>query len=779
MKNLLYMLLILAAGGFASCSDDDTERVAAGGVGVYFAIDIDSDITLEKGQSSFTIPILRTDTGSDFDLLIVNLLGDNTPTTLFTFPDEVHFAAGESVAYYEIGVKSSQLVADQGYEFTLTLSDADNLSPYGHESQEFVVTYAPWDYLGEGYYRDDILSSLFTLSYPNREGVVKVYESQLTKGLYRIEEPFSAEFVGPMFGVTADDLGLYGINCTTRKEYIYFNATDPDKVYIPLVNGSVPSVGVNWGEGELGIISYVDSNKITFPSTNYGKLKNGVVTFPQRSILLCLDGEAYGYYLNASGMFRILMPGTSQLEPVVTVNYKGILTDADDISSALFNVTKNVDAAGYYWTVFEDYLDTDEVQEKADAMFAGEIEAEKGISSGDVSYVVDTPGEYTAVFVPYSEELLTGEPVAVNFEFTMGSGVVPADFEATFSVSAEETIAEIGVVPNADNLLYYYSFMTQSDYDEILAMEGVTSINDYDVLFFDYVAEEYGLSVSGVIDMLTAKGAVSATYEELTPGETYVVYAYCINRSTGVARSKISVDTFETATPANLEADYSAWIGTWTATTASSWGLTDSGYVTGGPKTFEFTVALKRPNESFYIYNWDDGSVSWPAEALYATVSEDDEKPCFQVFSEQNLGTLEGNFVQLCAYASVPGYNWPFITGSYVALVGDISEDGNTATITGNEIKITVNKEQTTCTIAGMAYLWVTADDEVADIFTNTATFGVGPYSLTKKAEEATSSVKSSMKNRFAADRRNRLFENTPKAVRSRLVSTYNCVEAR
>jgi len=781
MKNLLYALFILAIGGFASCSDDDTERVVADGVGVYFAIDIDPEILIEKGQTSFSVPVYRTDASSDFDLPIVYMLGDDTPADLFSFPVEVHFAAGEKQANYEIGVSFNKLVPDVGYEFTLTLSDADNLSSYGHESQEFVATYAPWTYLGEGYFRDDILSSLFTsLARPNHEGSVKIYESQLTKGLYRVEEPFSPEFVGVIFGVTAENLPAAGLNCTARKEYLYFNASDPEKVYMPLVNGEATLLGVNWGEGDLGICSYVDAIFQNGPETNYGKMKNGVVTFPKESLIMSLNGEFYNFFFNRSGLLRILMPGTSLLEPIVTVNYKGILTDAEDNAGALFDVKMNVDAAGFYWAVFDDYLTREEVEAKAAAMFAGEIEANREVASTEVNYGLDTPGEYTAVFVPYSEELRTGEPVAVDFEYVMGgSGVAPADFEAAFSVQPDESSATFDITPNADNLLYYYNMMPKSSYDEILATQGVTSINDYDVEYLNYLTSQYGLTLSGVIDVLATKGPVSGeAVEALTPGETYVIYAYCINRSTGAARSKVSEGTFQTVMPENLETDYSAWIGTWTAVSTASWGLNASGdnTVSGDSKTFEFRVAHKKSNESFYLYNWDDGSLSWAAEARYSQIFKDDEKKYFSILNEQNLGTMGGNSIILNAYCYLPDNGgWQFIGGSFPALIGDISAADNTASIMGNVLQLTNIEGE--FPVGGMAYISVTAQDQIASIYSTSAFYGVGPYTLTKKIDAATSSAKSDLKSRFAADRRNRLFENTPKAIRTRIMKTYNCVE--
>ncbi len=778
MKNLLYALLFLAVGGFASCSEDDTERVAADGVGVYFAIDVNPEILIEKGQTSFSVPVYRTDASADFDLPIVYVLGDDTPTDLFSFPEEVHFAAGQKQANYEIGVKFNKLVADKGYEFTLTLSDADNLSFYGHESQEFVATYAPWNYLGEGYYRDDIVSSVFKgLARPNFEAKVKIYESQLTKGLYRVEEPLSPGFCATIFGISVDDLPIAKINCTARKEYLFINAADPEKVYIPAVNGKVPLLGLNWGEGDFGVISNVDAVLQGAPSTNYGKLRNGAVTFPKQSIVAGLDGKPLKFPLNTSGMLRILMPGTSLLEPIITVNYKGILTDADSNAAALFKADMNVDAVGFYWAVFDDYLSPQQVEAKAAAMFKGEIAANHEVSSTEITYIVDTPGEYTAVFVPYSEELVAGEPVAVGFEYIMGgSGVAPTDFAATFSAQPEESSATYGITPNADNLLYYYNIMTKSVYDEILAKQGVISINDYDVEYFNYLTSEFGLTLAGVIEELAVKGPISGQkVEALNPGETYVIYAYCINRTTGVARSKVSVDTFVTKTPSNMETDYSAWVGTWTATSTASWGINaaGNGFIPGKAKTFEFRIAHKKTNESFYLYNWDDGSLPYYVEARYSLLFKDDEKKYLSIMNDQTVGTMNGEEVLLCGYCDVTNKGWQFVGGDYPALIGSISASDNTAVIDGNVLSLKGVEGE--FPVAGMAY--ISESSQGIGIYSTSDFYAVGPYTLSKKIEATPSSARRDWKSHFSADRRNSLFANTPKAVRTRIVKNYNCVE--
>jgi len=771
LKNLFYTLLVLAAGGFASCSDDDTERTSVGGVGVYFAIDLDTEIALKQGQSSFVVPINRTDVSSDFDLIIVSTIGENTPETLLSFPYEVHFAAGQKVAEARIDVDVDQLVPDRAYDFSLTLSDADNLSPYGLDTREFTVTYAPWEYVGEGYFRDDLLSSLngaIPFSRVNMEYTVEIYENLLTKGLYRIENPYSISVLLSMCGMTSEtDLAeYYGFSMAEHTGYLYFNASDPEKVYLPKINDEIPSCGVLYGGQAVGFRS---------ASGQYGTLRNGVVTLPKNSVELYFDGRLLqGFPLNAGEQFRILMPGTSQLAPSVTVTNKGILTGTDDDSYAVFNVKMNVDAVGFYWNVFEGTLTAEEAKAEADDMFEGKVDANHELYSGEIRYLVDTKGAYTAVFVPYSEENLTGTPVAIPFEFNDKTFVDPADFTATFLVeNLDESEADITVVPVANNLRYVWGVATKKLYDEVVDEFG--SWPAYELQLATQNAANAKMTLEAYIEAagIVSKGKDGGHYEDMPVDTDLVVYAYCVDPATLELRSKeVSIHAFRTLTMPALLPEYEKWLGTWTVSSPA--GLLDKSDLLPSKQTFEIEITVKKANKLLYIRNW--GGKIGALESMFRQdmplIAELTPEGNFTLACQEVLLLSDGSFIALSA-----------ITGDgYIRMVdqpileGSMTDEGNTAaTVKGLELE--------DATVVGADYFgWMINSTGNYDLSLLTETHNPvkGPYTMTKKAAapadpdpaETASVVRRSL---------NRKMHAAPETQQLHRVdfSRFNCVERR
>ncbi len=771
LKNLFYMLLVLAVGGFASCSDDDTERTAAGGIGVYFAIDLDTEITLKQGQSSFTVPINRTDATSDFDLIIVSLLGENTPDNLFSFPDEVHFAAGQKVAEAQVIVDIDQLVPDRAYEFSMTLSDADNLSPYGIETQNFTATYAPWEYVGEGYFRDDLISSLngaIPFSRVNMEYKVKIYENLLTKGLYRIENPYSISVLLSMCGMTSEtDLAeYYGFSMADHKGYLYFNASDPNKVYLPKINNQIPSCGVLYAGEEVGFCSVADK---------FGTLRNGVVTLPKNSVELYFgDQLLQAFLLNANEQFRILMPGTSQLAPDLTVTNKGIITSTDDDSYAVFDVKMNVDAVGYYWNVFEGTLTQEEARAKADDMFKGKEESNHELNSGEIRYLVDTKGEYTAVFIPYSEENLTGTPVAIPFEFKDKIFIDPAEFTAEFLVeNLDESEADITVIPAANNLYYVWSAATKEVYDKVIEKYGSWPAYERELAIENAELSKMTLEAYIKAAGIVSKGQRKAHYEDMPAETELIVVAYCVDPSTLELRSKdVSTHTFKTLPMPELNPEFAKWIGQWTVTSPS--GLLDQSALMPSKQTFDIEISIKKANKRFYISNWGGqiGSIESLFHQDMPLVAYLTEDGCFTLTCQEVLTLQDGSFIALSA---ITDDDYIRMTDQPI-LEGRMTDEGNTAaTVKGLKLE--------DATVVGADYFgWMINSTGNFDLSLLTETHNPvkGPYTMTKKAEapanpeseQTTSFVRRSLSNRSCP-----AFD--AKQLRRIDFSRFNCVERR
>ena len=105
-------------------------------------------------------------------------------------------------------------------------------------------------------------------------------------------------------------------------KYLLVNACDPEGVYV-----EHQSLGINWGKGEVGFVSEGASYIGSYPMETikqaglFGKLENGVITFPSFDILdenkqptgyyyqglITLDGSP-AYYCGMNKSISITLP---------------------------------------------------------------------------------------------------------------------------------------------------------------------------------------------------------------------------------------------------------------------------------------------------------------------------------------------------------------------------------------------------------------------------------------------------------------------------------------
>lgn len=757
MKTLKYILLaIVAMAGFAACTNDDTQTDSGiYGDGVFFPVNQPSQILLEDGQSSIVVPIQRLSSNEALSVpILANLLDE--AMDIFTVEDEASFSIGETETSVKISFDFDQIEAGTSYSISLIVGDDDNISSYGLTEYSFTVIYDPWTDLGTGYYREDFFTVYYSV--PNLETAVTIQESDITPGLYRLVNVYSEDFLEELFGAEGPSYAIGG------DFYIYINATDPDKVYIPAMSEIGQEVGVNQGYGSVGIISILD---IYFGQDDYfGTLKNGIITFPVGGVLF-YDSDGF-VQTNPSGLMRIVLPGFSAIEPIATVEYEGILTDAIGDSSAVFNVTLNEDAASCKYVIKEDDLTADEeaLQAAVDAIIDGtDKNAEELSASTRLKCLIEETGEYTAIFVPFSSDgKITGDPVAIAFEFSNSESVSPADFTAEFTIEdLDESYANITVHPVADNLRYYWGVARKELYDQAISKYG--SWPAYEVAYYTSVAANYDMTLEEFITEadLISRGETSYFYRSLLPETDYIAYAYCVNTSTLEARSEVSTREFTTDPMPALEADFEKWIGTWTVKSTSS-------IINGQPRSFDVEIGLQKANRYLDISHWDSGIIYlenlWK-ENLPFTAQYDNGKIEFLTTDVATLTNgdriIFGAVIELST-KSLYLPDEPFLSGS---LTGDDSAviENTTIEIQGSEYEV-VGADHF-YSQSGSLYLIINEQDPP-----------IGPFTLTKKASAATSSIKSVRKSKDANwERYENVLKKSPAGIRKALVSNFNCVE--
>lgn len=237
---------------------------------------------------------------------------------------ELYFEEDSPVAELEVFFPTIK----QGvtYGCTLYIEGDEYVSQYSKNASHltFSVTSIKWNKViggnGEttGLWRDGMLAQFYaTMPVPNHERSVEVYERDDMPGYYRIYDVYNSTYVGEMFGFpNASSLCL-------ERNYTYIDATDPDKVWIPTFKTGVL---LSANDGMISMGSYVAENKDFDPSISsiYGKLQDGVITFPSGA--LWLHFASYGWYTsNSFGLHRIVLPGYSV--PDTDISLEASMTD--------------------------------------------------------------------------------------------------------------------------------------------------------------------------------------------------------------------------------------------------------------------------------------------------------------------------------------------------------------------------------------------------------------------------------------------------------------------
>lgn len=224
---------------------------------------------------------------------IVSKVRNSASTAL----DEENLAKMNSVAGYSDVVSGLK----DGVSYTLVVWATN-----GMQTKSAFVEYTTeknpekFKSLGMGLYTEDFLYGLFN-GMENLTYEVEVQESEDNPGKYRLVNPYGAAF-------PYNEEGDYD---ATQDYYMVIDAQDPEGVYIPL-----QGVGCDWGYGEWTVYSYAAyylDNGYTAEQVKeaglFGTLADGVITFPEKSLLITASGLGGKLYTgNTAGAFKVVLP---------------------------------------------------------------------------------------------------------------------------------------------------------------------------------------------------------------------------------------------------------------------------------------------------------------------------------------------------------------------------------------------------------------------------------------------------------------------------------------
>lgn len=388
----------LVTVAMAACTSDyeyDTPE-ALKGAQVYFSNTLPSKIEVNKESGNFDVTLSRQNTEGE---LTVPLMFTADEGNIYTVPSTVTFADGEATAKIHITFNPDDLVYGNYVGGTISF-DADNFStPYGATSYQFKAGASAYEDVegGKGKFRDGLISALYGIEVLEYD--VQIQQDAHTPGIYRVVAPYAQKgWSGSQPWYTAFDENESNTD-------MIIDATDPDFVYIKGTFNT--GVTLNSSDGVLSAISYVqylldkgnslDLIKSKMPEL-FGTFKDGVFTFPAKSILLYFGSGGDLYYGNTDGMLRVAMPGVVLKDYNVGVEYLGRMTDTNDKDNAVFNLTFGADVTTVKYALVKEGED---LNKTASGIIDGSVEATEILEAGRVEVPFEESGNYYLVTVSY------------------------------------------------------------------------------------------------------------------------------------------------------------------------------------------------------------------------------------------------------------------------------------------------------------------------------------------------------------------------------------------
>ena len=245
------MLAVMASLPFlASCVQDLVEKGEPenDSYGVYFgtltaaqkSVEFDP---AEKAELTFTA--FRTVEDDDITVpVVVSATGaEKDASSLFT-ASTVKFEEGQKETTFTVSFPEAELGVT--YSVSVSCKDEKYVKIYSQTptSVSFNVTRVKWNLVkgpnGEEYgsWKDDIMSSLFGLPvlFPVNDKI-QIYERDDKKGFYRIPDVYNPYMVAKFFGGQYSEKEIEE-SCTPGL-YAYIDATNPDKVWLPVQESGV------------------------------------------------------------------------------------------------------------------------------------------------------------------------------------------------------------------------------------------------------------------------------------------------------------------------------------------------------------------------------------------------------------------------------------------------------------------------------------------------------------------------------------------------------------
>ena len=514
--NRIFAASVAAIAALTACTTEEyVPATPPTGAQVYISADNPSTVTLSRQSESFSLSVLRVDDSADASYVVEVTDTNNVFFSQDVTDVEISFAKGEKESKLVIAVNQDNLVDGKSYALDFRIRDEKATTAYGLSAFSMLaVLPEPYVLLGTATLHEDLLTTFFSDVETGKAWECEVYENANVPGMLYFKNAFTSEY-------PYNEPGDY----VTTDKYFMVNVKNPDKVYIPY-----QGLGMDWGYGEFGVVSLISAYFEGAPD-NWGTLKDGVITFPQKGILIQMaDYNDGGFYTsNGSGAFVIHLPGAILTDYSVEASYSGMFVDPEGNAEPVIDIAAGDDVAAVnYLIISQDqdvYAALEGIVAEADSVQTVEI-----VDNAARIQPALEPGLYYMVYCPVDAEggLQTDDAGVLDFYFPGASAEKP-EVEATLQaldidkVFSESIISKYG-------LANYNSFafvIGGKDIKSVRTLMAETAVIEgaaaEEGLTFEMLCAKYGEDDTEAVSAIEADGYYANGYLELSPETSYTM----------------------------------------------------------------------------------------------------------------------------------------------------------------------------------------------------------------------------------------------------------------
>lgn len=514
--NRIFAASVAAIAALTACTTEEyVPATPPTGAQVYISADNPSTVTLNRQSESFSLSVLRVDDSADASYVVEVTDTNNVFFSQDVTDVEISFAKGEKESKLVIAVNQDNLVDGKSYALDFRIRDEKATTAYGLSAFSMLaVLPEPYVLLGTATLHEDLLTTFFSDVETGKAWECEVYENANVPGMLYFKNAFTSEY-------PYNEPGDY----VTTDKYFMVNVKNHDKVYIPY-----QGLGMDWGYGEFGVVSLISAYFEGAPD-NWGTLKDGVITFPQKGILIQMaDYNDGGFYTsNGSGAFVIHLPGAILTDYSVEASYSGMFVDPEGNAEPVIDIAAGDDVAAVnYLIISQDqdvYAALEGIVAEADSVQTVEI-----VDNAARIQPALEPGLYYMVYCPVDAEggLQTDDAGVLDFYFPGASAEKP-EVEATLQaldidkVFSESIISKYG-------LANYNSFafvIGGKDIKSVRTLMAETAVIEgaaaEEGLTFEMLCAKYGEDDTEAVSAIEADGYYANGYLELSPETSYTM----------------------------------------------------------------------------------------------------------------------------------------------------------------------------------------------------------------------------------------------------------------